>query len=64
MFSVFNSWKTTICGIGTIVASILLPPLGVPAALAAAIAATFTGIGHISAKDGNVTGDGSENKKP
>jgi hypothetical protein len=62
MFSIFNSWKTTICGIGAIVATCLLPPLGVSAAICSALAATFSGIGLINAKDGNVSGDGA--KKP
>lgn len=55
---IFANWKTTVCGALALVAA--LPTMGVALpAWAVTAAAIATGLGHVLARDGNVTSEQS-----
>ena len=58
MFTFLKSWKTTLTGLAVVVCAVL-PVVGVPTSICAAVATICSGLGLIAAKDGNVTGDGT-----
>jgi hypothetical protein len=55
MHKIPRSWKTTLAGL-FVVASAILPVVGVPAAICTAVGSIAAGLGLVVAKDHNVSG--------